>query len=91
MIAIRVHTVVEFRMKAKLVNSFKMPCKLLVQSLAIRTDSLEFSIQMPYFKGVENYLNVINFFSNACINVGSLSMSFGTKTFSGARVISLQI
>ena len=66
-----------------------------LQCLAKKLDFLGFSIQNdPRCYGrkpLKSYVKSTNFFSNACINVGGLSMSFGSKIFNGFWVTSLQI
>ena len=66
-----------------------------LQSLAIRTDFLGFSIQnAPRCKGknlIKSYGKSTIFISIACTNVESFSMSFGCKISSGSGDLSCQI
>jgi len=68
---------------------------VLVQSLAIRTDFLGFSIQnASRCKGknlLKSYGKSTTFISIACTHVESFSMSFGCKIFSGYGDSSCQI
>ena len=66
-----------------------------IQSLAIRTDFWGFSIQNAIFQSCRNLpkcgAKSTIFLSNACMNVGSFSMSFEFKSFSRSSVTSLQL
>ena len=66
-----------------------------IQSLAIRTDFWGFSIQNAIFQSCRNLpkcgAKSTIFLSNACMNVGSFSMSFGCKLFCALGISSCWI